>query len=98
MYHLVKNASYCDTFSWGKCYITIITHSGQKNSMFRRPGTTYFFHRASEPWFFLPNDSIYLKANTVLGTGLTVIQSQPSWSFIPCILVQDKAETCLNRK
>ena len=53
---------------------------------------------------FCPSDSIYLKANTLLGMGLIVIQSQPSWScitcimFIPCILVQDEAETRLNRK
>ena len=32
---------------------------------------------------FCPSDSIYLKANALLGTGLTVIQSQPSWSCLP---------------
>ena len=32
---------------------------------------------------FCPSGSIYLKANTLLGTGLTVIQSQPSWSCLP---------------
>ena len=34
------------------------------------------FRRASEN--VCPSDSIYLKANALLGTGLTVIQSQPS--------------------
>ena len=32
---------------------------------------------------FCPSDSIYLKANTLLGMGLTVIQNQPSWSCLP---------------
>ena len=39
--------------------------------------TTYSFRWASMR--FCPSDSIYLKANALLGTGLTVIQSQPSW-------------------
>ena len=47
---------------------------------------------------FCPSDSIYLKANALLGTGLSVIQSQAivivlasmtCMMFIPCILVQD---------
>ena len=37
-----------------------------------------FFLSGKRTMIFLPSDSIYVKANTVLGTGLTVIQSKPS--------------------
>ena len=38
---------------------------------------------SGQSWFFCPSNSIYLKANALLGMGPTVIQSQPSWSCLP---------------
>ena len=43
-------------------------------------GQANIFKRLSRrtTMMFCPSDSIYLKANALLGTGLAVIQSQPS--------------------
>ena len=70
------------------CYRVCGMTPGLENSTFRRPGTTFFFSFGQANIFkrlvrrttmiFCPSDSIYLKANALLGTGLTVIQSQPS--------------------
>ena len=56
---------------------------------------------------FCPSDSTYLKANALLGPGphnnpksaiVIVLAGMTCMMFIPCILVQDEAETRLNRK
>ena len=109
MYHLVKNASYYHTFSWGKCYITIVTVlpiQARKIRCSDGPGQPIFSfgqanHDLFTQWLNISKGKHCLRHgphSNPKSAIMIVLAGMTYMIFIPCILVQDKAETRLNRK